>query len=120
MLVVIQAVLPVSGDVEVFPPVVVIITHAHALAPACGGQARLRSYVAEGSIVVVAVKMVAGALSGGKPFEGCSVHEEDVWPSVVVVIEDGDAGSGGLNDVFLGLHAAEDIRTHQAGLFGYV
>src|ERR1700680_1647154 len=120
MLVLIQAVLPVCGDVEVFPAVVVIVAHTDALAPACGRQARLRGYIAEGSVMIIAVKMVARTLSRGKPFEGCSIHEEDVRPSVVVVIKDGDTCAGGFNDVFLGLHAAEDIRTDQAGFFGYV
>src|ERR1700690_1148911 len=120
MLVVIQVVLPVAGNVEVFPSVVVIVAHADSLSPARGRQTRPRGYIAEGSVVIVAVKLVAGALSGGKAFESGSIHEEDVGPAVVVIIKDGDARAGGLDDVFLGLQTPEHVGHGQAGLFGHV
>src|SRR5580704_5003396 len=120
MLVVIQAVLPVCSDVKVFPSVVVVIADADALAPACGRQTRLRGYIAEGSIVVVAVKVVGWAFAIGGTFERGSIHEEDVGPSVVVVIEDGDPGPGSLDNVFFRGEAAENVGESQAGLFGYI
>src|ERR1700722_5959400 len=120
MLVVIQAVLSVGGDVEVFPSVVVVIAYADALAPAGGGQASLHSHIGEGSIVVVAVEMVGGGPSVGKAFESGSIDEEDVRPSIVVVIEDGDAGPGGFDNVFFRGQAAENVGEGQSCLFGHV
>src|SRR5580704_4683308 len=120
MLVVIQAVLPVCSDVKVFPSVVVVIADADALAPACGRQTRLRGDIAKGSIVVVAVKVVGWAFAIGRTFERGSIHEEDVGPSVVVVIKDGDTCAGGFDNVFLRCDPAENIGESQAGLFGYI
>src|SRR4030081_2571525 len=120
MLVVIQAVLPVRGDVEVFPAVVVVIAHADALTPARGGQTGLDGYITEGSIVVVAVKMVGRSFAFGESFESCSVNEEDVRPSVVVVIEDGHARAGRLDNVFFGCESAENVSKRQSRFFGDV
>src|SRR5580704_15290356 len=107
MLVVIQAVLPVTGDVEVFPSVIVVIAHADALAPSCRRETCLGSYIGESSVVVVVVEMVGRGFSVGKSFESCSVDEEDVGPSVVVVVEDGNASAGSFDDVFFCGEATE-------------
>ena len=59
--------------------------------------------------MVVAVKMVGWAFAVGKAFERCSIHEEDVGPSVVVVIEDGDPGPGGFDNVFFRLRPPKTL-----------
>ena len=97
----IEAVLAVVGDVEVFPSVVVVVADADALAPAGCGEAGFRGDVGEGAVVIVAVEVVGGRLPGGKSFELGAIDQEDVGPSVVVVVEDGDAGAGGFDDVLL-------------------
>ena len=78
----------------------------------------LRGYIAEGSIVVVAVKMVGRSFAVGRTFEGGPIHEEDVGPSIVVVIEDGDPGAGGFDNVFFRRNSAENVGESQARLFG--
>src|ERR1022692_1257815 len=68
--------------------------------------------------MIVAIQAVAGALSGRKAFEPGAIHQKDVGPSVVVVVEDRDAGSGGFDDVFLGVQATKDVLRGQAGFLG--
>jgi hypothetical protein len=46
----------------------------------------LRGDIAEGSIVVVAVKMVGWAFAVGKALERGSIHEEDVGSTLVQVV----------------------------------
>ena len=55
----VEAILAISGDEEVFVTVVVIITHACALAPAALREAGVRGYIGKRAIVIV-VKEVAG------------------------------------------------------------
>ncbi len=49
-----------------------------------------------------------------------AVDEEDVGPAVAVVVEDGYAGAGGLDDVALGVDAAVDVANQDAGFGGDV
>ena len=49
-----------------------------------------------------------------------AVDQENIRQSIVVVVEDGDPISGGLNDVLLVLRCAGDIYAGQAGLRGNV
>src|SRR5579872_4360609 len=109
MLVVIQVILSVTGNVEVFPPVVVVIAHANALAPARGGEAGLCCYIGECSIVVVVIEMIGRGFALWRSFESGSVYKENVGPSVIVIIEDGNASAGGFDYVFLGCESAEDV-----------
>ena len=121
-LVVIQAILAVVSYIQIFPAVIVVVSNADALSPASCREARLRGDIGESPIVIVAIEMVAGSLPSRKFRElGFvqlrSIHQENVGPAIVVVVEDGDAGAGGLDDVFLGLDTAKDFLHGEAGLF---
>ena len=59
-----------------------------------------------------------GASPGGQSVEPGAIDQKNVGPAIIVVIEDGDAGAGGLDDVFLGVDAAEDFLHGEAGFFG--
>jgi hypothetical protein len=117
---VVEAVLAVVGDVEVFPSVVVIVADADALAPAGRGQTRLGGDVGEGAVVIVVIQAVGRALPGGKSFELRAIHQKDVRPAVVVIVENCDAGSGGFDDVFFAVDAAESVLRGEAGFLGQV
>ena len=52
--------------------------------------------------------------------EAIAVDQENIRQSIVVVVEDGDSISGGLNDVLLVLRCAGDIYAGHAGLRGNV
>src|SRR6266478_1214273 len=120
VLVVIKAVLPVIGDVKVFPSVVVVVADAHSLSPACGAQTRLRSYVTKGSVVIVAIQMADGSFARGKAGKCGSVYKKNIRPTIVVIIEDRHPGSGGFDNVFLGLHAAEDVLHRESGFLSNI
>src|SRR6185312_16795625 len=59
-LIVIEAILRVISYVEVFPSIVVVVSYARALTPSGCGQAGLRSYIGERSVVIVAIEVIAG------------------------------------------------------------
>src|SRR5467141_5006244 len=109
MVIVIKPVFAIIGDVEIFPSVVVVVSRANSLAPARSDESRLLSHVGESSIMIVVIQMIRRSLIGGEALQRCAIHDEDVGPSVVVIIENGDAGSSRLDDVFLGVHSAENI-----------
>ena len=120
ILVVKKPVLAVVRDVEVFPTVVVIVADANALSPARCGESGLNGHVGECAVMVVSIETIARTLPGRKSFEPGAIYEKNVRPAVVVVIEDGDASACGLDDVFLGIKAAENIRRGEASLLRVV
>jgi hypothetical protein len=54
--------------------------------------------------------MIGGRFSGWKSFEFGSINDENVWPTVVVKVKNRYSCTGGLNDVFLGVLASENIH----------
>ena len=67
--------------------------------------------------MIVVIQVVGGSLIGGKPFERRSIHNENIRPSVIVIVKDGHARPGGLNDVFLGIDPAKYIHCGQPCFF---
>src|SRR5712675_927470 len=49
-----------------------------------------------------------------------AVDEEDVGPAVAIVIEDGDSGAGGLDDVALGIDTSVDVADGDTSFRGDV
>src|SRR5579862_805316 len=96
-------VLPVTGDIQIGEPVVVVITHGHTDAVHFYVQARGMGYVGESAVTIVPVK-VYGALSGklgGMPRPVHAVHQDDIQPPVVVVVEKRAAGAQRFRKVLL-------------------
>src|SRR5690242_19696925 len=109
MIIMIKTILARIGDVEIFPSIIVVISDANSLAPSRRDESRLRSHIGKSSVMIVVIQMVRGSPIGGEALQCCAIHNEDVGPSVVVIIENGDAGSGCLDDVFLGVNSTENI-----------
>ena len=91
------------GDVDVLVAVVVVVAHGHAHAEALAAHARLRGDVGKGSVAVVAVEMIGGvhAVGLGKLGDAVNVAAADhveVQQAVIVVVDPGAAGTGGLHD----------------------
>jgi len=116
VLIVIEVVLAVVRNVEVFPTVVVVVAHADALAPAGSDEPGLHGYIGERPVVVVAIEMVGRYFARRESFERGAVDNENIRPAVVVVIENGNAGASGLDDVLLGVHTAEHVHHVEPGL----
>ena len=118
VLVVVQAVLPVVSDVKIFPPVVVVIADANPLPPARRAQTSLDRDIGKRPVMIVAIEMVGRSFPLGKTLESRAVDDEDVGPSVVVVIEDGNPGARRFNDVLLRILAAKHVHHRQSGFLG--
>ena len=65
--------------------------------------------------MIVAIKAIGRSLAFGKALELCAIHQENVGPTVVVIVEDGNAVAGSLDDVFLGVDPAKDVLRREAG-----
>src|SRR5258708_15843477 len=103
VLIVIETVLSVVGEVQIVPTVIVVVADADALPPANRGQASFSGDVSERAIVIVVVEVVRGALPGRKSLNLCAIHQKHVRPTVIGVIDYRNAGYGGLDHVFLGV-----------------
>src|SRR5204863_9488411 len=88
----IEAVLATGGDEAVVVAVVVVIADAGALAPSGRGDARLRGDVLERAIALVAIEVRGRLRPRRKSLQRRAVDEEQIEPSVVVVIDHRDAG----------------------------
>src|SRR5438105_6557946 len=116
----IKPVFAVVSDIQIVEAVVVVIACADALSPARGSQAGLFGYVGKSAVMVVVEEMIGRRRSSVLRVQRSSIHNEDVWPAVVVIIDYGDAGPRGLDDVlFRRLVAGDDLKL-QAGFFGGV
>src|SRR5262249_42086416 len=62
--------------------------------------------------------MIRWSISCAKTLHGRSVDKKDIHPTVIVVVEDGNTGSGGFEYVFFGIGGAEDISHRQPCFFG--
>src|SRR5439155_2993891 len=104
--VVIENVLAPVHDKKVVKAVVVVVADADALAPAEAGQSGLLRHVLEGAVAIVAQQPIGrDRLSAS---QSSTIHKKDIEPAVVVVIEEGRAATGSLDDVLVLRAAAVD------------
>src|SRR5215813_1413159 len=86
---------------QIVKAVIIEIAHTSALTPTIPRQIGLFGNVGESPVLVVAVKMADRLLAILKTFERGPVDEKNIQPAVVIVVNQGDAAAGGLDDVFL-------------------
>src|SRR2546422_5276924 len=101
-IVVIELVAPNRGDVEIGPSIVVEVRRAGPHAKAENLDARRLCRILKHTASDVPKKAVPGP---GRPpgiFEGTSVNQKNVEPSIVVVVEKQTTGPHGFGQVFLG------------------
>ena len=119
-IIVVENIFAVVSHVEIIPAVVVVIAHADALPPTRRREAGLHRHIRESAVVIVVIEMIRGACAGRKSFESSTIHDENIRPAIVVVIEDRDSRSRRLNDEFLGIHASKNNFHRETSLFGDV
>src|ERR1035441_8360626 len=110
MVVVIEAVLTEVTDEKVRPSIVVIVADRHSEAPALISDACFGGDIGEGAVVVVMEQ--GGVRVWCVSFESLvsgAVHQVDVQPAVVVVIDQADSRAVLLDDEGL-LRCAADSR----------
>ena len=99
----------VVGHEEIFVAVIVVVADANALPPAGVYEACFFGYVGKCAVVIVMVEMICRSGNAGRRLQGRTVHDENVGPAVVVVVEDCDASASGLDDVFFCIHPAKSV-----------
>src|SRR5262249_29762827 len=105
---------------QIVEAVVIVVAYAAALAPAGVSQAGLCGDVGERSVAVV-VKQVAGGVLASRRLKGSAVHEENIEPAVVVVVEERGAAAHHLEEKGLLVGMAGYIsRAQEAGFGGDV
>src|SRR5271163_749960 len=111
-----------GGDVDIFVSVVVVVGDSATHSVHFDGQASLARNVGEGAVVVVVVERgerVAGLFPGLLPRPVHGVDQQNVLPSVVVVVEKADAAAHGFGKIFFAEGAAVVFEV-DSGLRGYV
>ena len=83
------------------------------MSPAGRSQPSFGGYIRETAVVIIAIEAVGRALAFGKAFQFRAVYQKDVWPTVIVVIEDRDSVASGLDNIFLGVDPAKDVRRRE-------
>ncbi len=81
-------------------------------------EAGLDGDVGEGAVAIVLEQVRGRLFAFGEAFQTPSVDQEDVEPAIVVVVVEGDAAAGGLEQIFVLVLAAEDGFGVEAGFFG--
>src|SRR5277367_4565412 len=108
-IVVVKNVPAIIGDEKVQVAVIVVVPVANPLAPAVPHQSCFFSDVGKSPVVVVTVQVVCGFLAFGKILQAPAVDDEDIQPTIVVIVEERDTAAGrGKQKVFV-------LMTHQNG-----
>ena len=105
--------------VEIFPAVVVILACGRPKSPAAVVDSRLGRYIGEGAVVIVTVKLAGMTFSRSQIFERGSIHEEDVHPAVIVVVENRNTAAHGFHNVALFRTATDEGEVDASGR-GYI
>src|SRR5882762_5717413 len=72
---------------------------AHTIAP----QASLFCDIGEGNIYIVVVKVACGPLPIRKPRKSAPTHQEDVRPTIIVIVKKSGTTASRLDDIFFPL-----------------
>src|SRR5215831_6383585 len=88
MIIVIKDALTISGDENVGPAIVVVITDRDSHPEGGSADSGLLGDVREGSVAIVFVEGVADRLGGLPEVARAAVHEKDVHPSIVIEIQE--------------------------------
>jgi len=121
MVVVVKAVLPIIGYIQVRPAVVVVIANRAPVAPAVVGHAGLFRHVGERAIVIVVKE--SRVRRGGfarKRIISRSVHKINVQPAVIVIIQKTHTRSLGFKNEALFRSARRVMPACKTGLFGNI
>src|SRR5262249_37652377 len=111
----VQHVVPVIGHIKVGPPVVVVVAHAYALAPALPSQAGFLGHIHEAA-TDVPIEHADRSAALAESFQTRTIHKENIRAAVIVVIEDGHSGSRTFQNIVLSLHTGVDHGAGEAPL----
>ena len=86
----------VLRDVHIGPAVGIVVPHSYTHAIASGGDAGLFGDLRECPVAIVAVEGIAEGWIRGEKIALAAVHQIDVHPAIVVVVQKGATRAGGL------------------------
>src|SRR5206468_12409292 len=118
--IVVETILAEVADQEIVVAVAVVVADACALSPAARAEPGPGRHVLERSVAFVAIETIGWRLVRWKSFERRAVDEEQIEPSVVVVIDERDAGPRRLEQVLVSRRSAEHGDVVEAGFAGDV
>src|SRR5262249_9028073 len=96
------------GDKEVVVAIVVVVADGHAHAETWLIETDLGGDVGKRAVAIVAVQARGGQWSGGRSrVNGLDLDAEQVGPTVVVIVDPGNAGTHDLMNVVLGRGTVE-------------
>src|SRR5262249_53138430 len=91
----------VLRNIEIGKPIKVVIGHSNAHSVASAWHASLLRYVGKRAIAIVTIQRVAKRGLWVEEIAAAAIDQIDVHPAVIVVVEEGAAGSGSLRQVVL-------------------
>ena len=83
-------------------------------------QTRFGSHVYKRAVAIIFEKMRCGLLARGKAFETRTIHQENVEPTVVVIVVEGDTTASRFQQILVLVFAAENSFHAQAGVPGHI
>jgi len=105
----------VVGHEQIDVAVVVVVAGADALSPAAAGDACLVGDVGKRAVAFVSIQVADRCIVARRSLQTRTVDEKDVWPPVVVVVDDGDAAARRFEDVLLGAFPADHRARGKTG-----
>src|SRR6202162_859549 len=99
--IVVKNVPAVLGDVNTLETVAVIVPNRHALAVSATANSCLGGHVGECPVSIIAIQSIAKRRIGIEEIAFAAVDQINVHPAIIVAVEEGAAGPGGLRQIML-------------------
>src|ERR1700722_337420 len=113
--VVIKNVLPPIGDKQIVITVIVVVPDTDTLSPSKMRESGLAGHVGKGAVPVI-VQQAVRVLLRVNSIQPGSIHQEHVEPTIVVVIDEGRATTGSLENIGVVGNATVDSRIRESRL----
>ena len=108
----VETILTKIGAEDVLESVVVVVADADAGCPAHSFQSGLLRHIRKRSVAVVFVEAIRGA--GRIAIQTRAGQQKNIDPTVVVIVDEGAATTGSLQNVFFAFDSAVDHRSVQS------
>src|SRR5262249_7304616 len=116
----IERVLAKVADKDIVVTVIIEIADAHSLPPTRSSEPRFSGHVGKSPIAVVVIQMVCRCLARRHPIKPGTVDEDDIFPAIIVVIDEARPAPGSFKQVPVAMLVAINGLGCQTGFFRYV
>ncbi len=93
MIVLIEDAIPIGGDKDVRPAIVVVVADGYTHSEIGPGNTGFFGDIGEGAVAIIFVEGVANGLAGLPEIAGAAIDQENIHPAIIVVVEEGAAGA---------------------------